>query len=754
MAASIKGISVEIGGNTTGLSKALEDVNKQSYALGGELKTVDKLLKLDPGNLTLVKQKQDILKESISATSDKLKTLKDAQSQVEQQFKKGDLGRDQYLAFQKELVTTEQKLSGLKEEEKSVSVIGTAFKNVKQTASDLHTKLEPIENGLKKVGSAAAGITSAGIKTVSGAVDVAGKALAAYAAAATGAATGAFALTASAGAAADDINTLAKQTGLSTEQIQKFRYASDIIDVSMDTLTGSMTKNIKSMASAKDGTGAAADAYKTLGVNVRDSVTGELRNSQDVFNESIAALGNITNETERDVLAMQLFGKSAQDLNPLILGGADALKVLGDEASAAGLILSQTALDDLNEFNDSIDVLKANAAGSKQVLAGTFANSFKSLTDTIGSSLPGITESLSGLFSGQNRKKAQAQLTSDLTDLGQSLISNLNDMIPDFLEGFNSVIFAVVDSVVAVLPSIIETTLPALITGFFELVSGLVEVVPVLLPILVDGALALFMGLLDGINLVIPQLMDMLPKLINDIGDMLIENLPTIIESGFELIISLITGIAEAIPTLMDKVVALIPVIVQAITDNLPLLIDAGLSLIIALAEGLPKAIPEIILAIPEIIEAMITTIMETDWLDIGVQILKGIGEGLISGVGAIGEVIAEMCKMIFDKIKAFFGIKSPSRLFRDEVGTYLAKGIGVGFEGEMENVTRSMQKALPTSFDTNIELNPNGKFNGLGQIKSGVIFNQNNYSPKALSRFDIYKNTQAGLQLATAGVR
>src|SRR5690554_5541069 len=139
MAQSIKGITVEIGGNTTGLGKALEGVNKQSRNLQSELRTVDNLLKLDPGNLTLVKQKQDILTDSIAATSDKLKTLKNAQSQVEQQFKSGKIGRDQYIAFQRELTNTERKLKDLEKQKDSVNKLSAAFTTGKEKRSEEHT---------------------------------------------------------------------------------------------------------------------------------------------------------------------------------------------------------------------------------------------------------------------------------------------------------------------------------------------------------------------------------------------------------------------------------------------------------------------------------------------------------------------------------------------------------------------------------------------------------------------------------------
>ena len=179
-----------------------------------------------------------------------------------------------------------------------------------------------------------------------------------------------------------------------------------------------MAKNIKSMASAQSGTGATAEAYSKLGISVTNA-DGSLRNSQDVFNDSINALGNVANETERDTIAMQLFGKSAQDLNPLIEGGADALKELGDNAQNMGLIMSQDGLDNLNAFNDSLDVLKANASASGKMIAGAFAGKFKVATDLIGGAVPELAKGFSDLFTSTDIDGATDNLTNKLTDLGQ-----------------------------------------------------------------------------------------------------------------------------------------------------------------------------------------------------------------------------------------------------------------------------------------------------------------------------------------------
>lgn len=181
--------------------------------------------------------------------------------------------------------------------------------------------------------------------------------------------------------AADDINTLAKQTGLSTDQIQKFQYASELIDVDIEVLTGSMAKLVRNMSSAKDGTGQAYEAFQALGISIQDS-SGNLRNNQDVFNEAVEALSKIEEETQRDAYAMAIFGRSAQELNPLILGGTKQLKEFGDELERNGLILSQSELDKLNEFNDKIDTFKAKFQANMMKNSGELTEAFDELLDS------------------------------------------------------------------------------------------------------------------------------------------------------------------------------------------------------------------------------------------------------------------------------------------------------------------------------------------------------------------------------------
>ena len=171
---------------------------------------------------------------------------------------------------------------------------------------------------------------------------------------------------------ADDLNTLARQTGLSTDTLQEFQYASAFIDVEVSTMTGSLTKLTKNMYSASTGSKSASDAFSTLGVNIYNA-DGSLRDSYDVFLDTIDALGQINDEATRDGLAMSIFGKSAQQLNPLILAGSGALKEYARQAREAGYVLDEDTLGAMNAVNDEVDAMKLQFEALKNQLGTAVA---------------------------------------------------------------------------------------------------------------------------------------------------------------------------------------------------------------------------------------------------------------------------------------------------------------------------------------------------------------------------------------------
>lgn len=218
-------------------------------------------------------------------------------------------------------------------------------------------------------------------KSIAALQDYAKKAGAAIVAGTTAVATGLSALTLKSALAADDLNTLAKQSGFSTADIQKWQYASDLIDVSIDDIVKSAAKMKKNMISTSTTT---VDAWNQLGIKVKDS-NGQLRNSTTVFYETLTALSKVQNETERDTLAMTLFGKSADSLAGIVDDGGAALQELAGKAEKAGVILSQDTLDSANALNDKVDTLKATVKGFAGKVGSELAGRASKALDVVGS---------------------------------------------------------------------------------------------------------------------------------------------------------------------------------------------------------------------------------------------------------------------------------------------------------------------------------------------------------------------------------
>lgn len=350
MANNIKGITIQIGGDTTGLDKALKGVNGQAREAQNELKEVNKALKLDPTNVELLEQKQRALASAVEATTKKLETLKDAQKQAADQLARGDIGQQQYDALSREIVKTEAELQKAKDAQDKFNI---SAEQASAKLSAVGDKAQMVADKTKALSAAAAGLV----------VAIGGAAV-------------------KSAAWADDLNTLSKQTGLTTEDLQKMQYASELVDVSVDDIAGSMSKMRRAMA-----TDGKQDVFAQLGVSVRDG-TGALRDSSTVFYEVLDRLGKVGNETERDTLAMEIFGRSADQLAGIIDDGGASLKALGEEAENLGLILDQDTLDAMNRVNDQIDRLKAQAQGQ-------FAKAGAAALEALTPAIEGIVNALS-----------------------------------------------------------------------------------------------------------------------------------------------------------------------------------------------------------------------------------------------------------------------------------------------------------------------------------------------------------------------
>lgn len=363
MADRLKGITLEIGGDTTKLSKALSGVNSDIINTKAALKDVERLLKLDPTNVDLLRQREKLLTDEVKATTEKLDKLKEAQQTMDTTGV--DKNCAQYMALQREIIATEQELGNLEQ----------ASDKANATLSKISATADKVATGAGKVASATKGLSTA----------------------AAGALAGIGGMAYSAVTSADDLNTLAKQSGFTTAELQKMQYASDLIDVSMDDITASAQKLKKNMGSSS---GSIGEAFAKLGVNVRDA-NGSMRDSTDVYWDVITALGKVGNETERDQLAMTLLGKGADSLAGIIDDGGAAFRALGKEAEDAGLILSQDTLDSLNAVNDKIDSTKAKAQATMATSGAKAMDALMPVFEQIIAGVGKVLDAIGGLDEGQ-----------------------------------------------------------------------------------------------------------------------------------------------------------------------------------------------------------------------------------------------------------------------------------------------------------------------------------------------------------------
>lgn len=470
MANNIKGITIEIGGDTTGLQKALKGVDSELKNTQKELKSVEKQLKLDPTNTELLVEKQKLLNKQVELTAQRLDTLKEAGHQAAEQLEAGAITQEQYDALAKEIAQTE---AALQSASKAASEFSVGLEKAKAQADKLAKSAQTVADKTKDLSTAAAGV----------AAGLAGMAI-------------------NSAKTADELNTLSKQSGLTTEEIQKFQYAADVVDVSASDIIGAQTKLIKSMTSTSEST---TSAFERIGV-ATTNMDGTLRSSSEVFYEVLEGLAAIPNETERDALAMDIFGKSASSLAGIIDDGGAALKDLGDQASELGVILDQETLDSLNAVNDELDLLKANAQGQ---IAKAGARAMEALLPIFEEVIGYLTSALEWIGSlDADTIKLIATIAAVVAGISPiaGIIASISGAVSGFLTFWPKVTgaFSAITSFAAANPLLVIIAAVAALTAL--IIANWDTIKPILDEILkkvkngVNGIIGLVNGLINAIN--------------------------------------------------------------------------------------------------------------------------------------------------------------------------------------------------------------------------------------------------------------
>lgn len=685
--------------------KALADINQSFKVLGSEMKLVESEFGKNENSVQSLTSKNEVLNKQIDAQKDKIETLRKALENASSSFGENDR-RTQAWAVQ--LNNAQAELNGMERElkgnEKALDSVADEFNTAEKQADQFGDELEKTGKDADSAGGKFEKLGS----VVKGIGVAMGVAFAAIGTAAISAGKALVDMTVEAAAYADEMLTQSTVTGMSVESLQAYSYAADLVDVSLDTLTSSMSKQIKSMSSAREGTGAAAKAYAKLGISVTDA-HGELRDGEQVYWEVIDALGKVTNETERDALAMQILGKSAQDLNPLIAQGSEGMAALTDEAKRMGAVLSEESIQKLGQFDDSVQRLKQGSEAAKRVMGTVLLPQLQTLADD-GTTLLG--EFTTGLIdAGDDFDKISEVIGNTVGGLVDMIMENL----PKIIQVGMDIVMAIGSALIENLPTIVECAssivmtllegligaLPALTEGALQLVLTLVQGIVDNLPAIIEAAIQMIVTLALGIAEALPELIPSIVQAILLIVQVLLDNMDKILEAAFAIIVGLAEGLLNALPQLMEALPQIILTIVNFITNNLPAIIAMGIELTVQLAFGLIQAIPQLVARLPEIIAAIVTGLGKAvgSVFEIGKNIVSGLWDGIKSMGSWISDNISGFFSGIVDGAKNLLGIHSPSTVFAG-IGTNMGLGIGVGFADAMKLVEEDMKKAIPTEFD------------------------------------------------------
>lgn len=405
-----------------------------------------------------------------------------------------------------------------------------------------------------------------------------------------------------------------------------------------------------------------------------------------------------------------------------------------------------------------------------------------------------ITDTLNGLYSEQaktfkelnadviaaneaNAELAQTQadlgaavepLNTKLTELKNTILEWLSPALSQIIQDFTDVVDGVegsteklTESINNLISNVLEqfvSFLPQVVNFASQLILAIVTTIIQQLPQIADAGVQILVTLITSLADMLPSLIPTIVDAVILMAETLINNVGMIVDAGIRLIEGLAEGLIAAVPQLVGKIPVIIEDLFNALMDNLPKLLEAGVNLILELANGLIAAIPDLIAKLPQIIASIVTGLITEGvpaLIKAGGQLLAGLFEGLFNPA-KIWENVKNIGKSILDGFLSIFGIHSPSTVMRDEVGKYLALGIGEGFEENIKGVKSAMVKSMDglTADLNDVNINAQNNNTGGGTTGGNVVINQYNTYSQAHSRYELFKTKQqtaAAVRLALA---
>ena len=721
---NIKGITIEIGGNTTKLENALKSVDKQVYGLNSDLKNLNQALKLDPKNTELLSQKYDVLQRNIAETEKRLQTLKTAQKQMGDYTKLTDAQKSSYNALSLEIAKGESSLKGMKQQLQETSGIN----------------LDGLKSGLKAVGSVAAEVLKKVLEI-------------------TAAITGA----------------LAGLVAMGVKSYAEYEQQVGGIEAIFAGNQEKINKVLETGSTAwKDLTLSQTDYYKTF-----TSTYPLIKNSIDDENKAIETTNRMI-QLESDLA--NTFGYDAStaanainwalkgsfnyidNLNLGIKGTKEgfleAAKSCGYMVKSVDELTSDQILDVLEQYADKFGVIGRTSKEASKTIQGS-AKSMKAAFDNFINGSGGVDA-----------------LTEAITNFLTNVVGAIQELAPKILEGIVQLLQTLIPQIASLLIELLPQLLDAvsnMIDTLLEMVSGdttkLNETITTLITKAVEFLTANLPKILDIVMTILPKMAEILPtqipiiikaltQIILDMVNVIIEHLPEFISAAIDVMLALAEGLIDAIPQLLAALPTIIVSLVDALTkpENLLKLINAGIKLILALIKGIIESIPQLLKLAFELPKQLADKVIEratqTNWGEIGSNMIKGI----LDGFANIGDYLNKKVNAVKDKIeskfKSVFGIHSPSRVMRDEIGLQLTAGIGEGIEKGIPKAIEDANTAMMELNDgiqasVNPIINPTANSNPL-YINIDKFYNRRDQDIQAIAEeLEYYRKNSS---LATGG--
>lgn len=609
---------------------AMDDAYRGLRVLGSEMKATTATYADNANSTEALTKKNEVLGKQISQQKEIVAALAKAVDESSQAYGENDKKTD---AYRIKLNNAEAALAGMENE---LNKNEKALENVGKATEDTDKKTKNWRESLEKV--------KEGIDGAIGVLTPIAAGIAAMGAAAVGAAKQMWDATVETGKFADEMLTTAQVAGIGVETLQEWRYAAQFIDTEVTVMTGSVAKMTKQLASAREGTGASAEAFAMLGVEIKQA-DGSLRNANDIFFDAIDALGQIENETERDVLAMQLFGKSAKDLTPLINAGAEELRRLGQEAQDLGVVMAEDTVQRFGEFDDGMNRLNSTIDGVKR----SFITALLPAMEAV---IP-VVQDLIGQFREWLKSDGAQQLLLDLTDKIKGVVNWLKDNLSTAL-----------DSIIGTFDTVIKT------------VGWLIEHFDTI--ITVGGVV---IAMLTGLK--VAQAAVNMTMAANPIGAVILAI--TALITAIVLLIKNWDNVKETVIKVWDTIKNTVSTVIESIIGFFGDLFNHLLDF--------PKKM-----------------------LEIGVNMIKGIWEGIKSMATWFWEKLKEWFADALGWIGKLLGIKSPSRVMAEQIGKPMAQGVAQGISQNAGLVDKAMEELIP---DTRGMLDVVGNFDRLaGPVK------------------------------------